>query len=805
MSQAHREHFDARAIDPDLDGLHGAKYAGVQLTPPPAQELLQAYTDDTQALGESGRKFSDYTLPEDRRVSVLLNTSDEIQMNLLAHTASMDANHYEVLSYEELNRLKGDYGMLSNRIEALRKNLAFESKVRDAAVNLSRLHSKASKRLSRQAEEEMAISNRKMEGFAMELWRLTSRASIIQQKIVEHTAGVLSVTHPISKNPQRSSMSTFDDRHRYKSANGLGRDLYEQPQNLDDYNPKLLERLRDCNGRFIDILGLPLLAPSSRQNLANELQLLDSNLSALQEGEEKNARLLARDESTQGILVKLWDLMQLNVPDENDKEILPFSVPDFASKTHDLVSELLRLREYLRDSEKSKTRLRDENQAIRNDVLKAEESAMQRNAEFETSQRALLGVRVQHEETQIELEKEHQSKLAAAESEVRLHCEQMRDLRGIHLTCDDKIRSLNLEISGLREDLTEKDHNVRQLTEQLDPLIATASQSDKDMKHLEAERQFRRDTETSLASKVLEYEELDRRYLKLRLNVEDSKTDMQSKIDDLKVRNDILSTDLAQMTTARNNFLEESKTASFNLMREQKQSAITIENVHQLEQDVIRLNTEIASLKQKLDEVYGSRQQRMNEAAAAAHSAAIAAVSRDGDGNQRLSALQKQIESLHTENAMLRCRATDENRPLPHPSEEGNALRRKCRMLQSELNDMLGNFEGLTKEMIIYENERIHLDAQLDEVRDKCSSLETLLADEKVKLLGLRRSTLQSKDGTLEEPTSATALRHEFRKIVQEMRIEQVKSLKVWYFSLTLIVVGAERTQITGSTNTINT
>lgn len=70
--------------------------------------------------------------------------------------------------------------------------LSLESKIREAASSLARLHA-SNKRLSRQATDHLATANRKVDQVATELWKLTQRAGEVQRKLLQHMAGVLSL------------------------------------------------------------------------------------------------------------------------------------------------------------------------------------------------------------------------------------------------------------------------------------------------------------------------------------------------------------------------------------------------------------------------------------------------------------------------------------------------------------------------------------------------------------------------------------------------------------------------------------
>ncbi len=139
-------------------------------------------------------------------------------MHLLMETAIGDSQQYEIMSFEEIEYLKRQLSLLSSRIDGTRRKLILESKLRDAALSLNRLHSSSGResmiagsanRHRRSAmgsrgstsdyltktDDELAISTRKCEELAQELWKLERREQELQRRFLEHTAGVLQMTH----------------------------------------------------------------------------------------------------------------------------------------------------------------------------------------------------------------------------------------------------------------------------------------------------------------------------------------------------------------------------------------------------------------------------------------------------------------------------------------------------------------------------------------------------------------------------------------------------------------------------------
>ena len=167
-----------------------------------------------------------------------IDTHDPVLLHLLTETAIGDSAGYEILPFEEVEDLKREYATLSNRVESTKRKLALETKLRDAAQSLRRLSSLKSNGYTNGVtngdtngvahhpeDEEYTVSSRKCEELSQELWALERRAQDVHKRLLEHTAGILQLTHRgLKKNANRGSISNglngttfeFDDRSLYR-------------------------------------------------------------------------------------------------------------------------------------------------------------------------------------------------------------------------------------------------------------------------------------------------------------------------------------------------------------------------------------------------------------------------------------------------------------------------------------------------------------------------------------------------------------------------------------------------------------
>ncbi|PVH79703.1 hypothetical protein DL98DRAFT_375468, partial [Cadophora sp. DSE1049] len=247
--------------------------------------------------------------------STLLNVNDPIQVHLLVETALGDSKEYEILSQEEVDDLKKQCQVLTQRIEQTRQNLAIQSKYRDAAISMAKLYSPSDKKDGqdgrrerrsifghnrnssdsvKEADQERIASEKKCEDLALELWSLEKRLMEPQTRLLKHTAGILQMTHKgpkkmpkgqggsqqqgIPGSPEsmytysnaRSSMEPihdeifFDERSFYKSADRLdgfdigGRDSFVQSKGPSKEQMQMIanteQKLESLNNRLREVI-----------------------------------------------------------------------------------------------------------------------------------------------------------------------------------------------------------------------------------------------------------------------------------------------------------------------------------------------------------------------------------------------------------------------------------------------------------------------------------------------------------------------------------------------------------------------
>ncbi|KAG6891308.1 hypothetical protein C0992_009189 [Termitomyces sp. T32_za158] len=137
---------------------------------------------------------------------------DELLLSLLASQAVVDSRDFEILDSEQVEELTKEHQLLSNRLEAMSKRLRTETKIRDAAVSLSKVNA-STKKVSKQTEEQLAAANKRVDAAQQDLFRLSERVHEVYRRLLEHRASVLSY-----------SLRNLEKAATRGSANGVGED-----------------------------------------------------------------------------------------------------------------------------------------------------------------------------------------------------------------------------------------------------------------------------------------------------------------------------------------------------------------------------------------------------------------------------------------------------------------------------------------------------------------------------------------------------------------------------------------------------
>ncbi|KAK9457740.1 hypothetical protein V1511DRAFT_486320 [Dipodascopsis uninucleata] len=151
--------------------------------------------------------------------------------------------------------------------------------------------------------------------------------------------------------------------------------------------------------------------------------------------------------------------------------------------------------------------------------------------------------------------------------------------------------------------------------------------------------------------------------------------------------------------------------------------------------------------------------------------------------NEKLAAFESKRSNRSSENIQLDLNTTIASH-IDATIDRTNNSNQTINQLKSELPGLLGSYQNLMSQSFEFEGERLRLEREIDDLRDKNEALENKLLENKINILTNHVSTREennaSSNADFERPTIAT-LRKEFRKIVLDMRRDHAAVLKAEY------------------------
>ena len=721
-----------------------------------------------------------------------------------------ESQNYDILSIEDLDKLKKELDLLSSRIDATKRKLVLENKIRDAAQSFTRLDSPSNRDSVRDGfgrspkghrrsilgsrgsmsdllnpgGDELATSTKKCEELAQELWRLEKRMQELQRRLLEHTAGVLQVTHtgflkdetpPHTPDAFSHYMTShgneasnqiiydFDDRSFYHTLDSLlepgdhsdgsrgfpGHNFAKQNQAILDTERRLdslTSRLRAAIAETNAGRGITSEIPStSKDNQDTAEALLQSHLDHLERGFEViQANQDAAIENLKGETQDLVSKAALHEDRAGRYEADLTALWNVLASGHDQQSQ--------RDSSGSE----DSRSSFKSDEPFSLEGFTHR-------------VRSLHSKN---------AHLREQKDILTRQVQQQRELNGkSDAEKDAQISDLTTEVERVHVALEAKHSEAKEsrdelvlVTQHLDTARQEATLQEQQREKtardvLETERRARRETEEQL---LTDLKTKQNALHSLEAELADSKDDlgiaraaMRAELEESekRVQQSIAQVEAAKEAKAHQDTMELSLRQQIDIKTREAEKAH--EEIQNLEGEMVRLHTELTVAKAELDGAYGTRAQRAAEMAAN-------------------PAVQKEIEELNERNAGL-VEELASLRSRHHSSESEKAESDgRIKTLEQELSETIGEFESMTKASIEFEKEREGLEAMVDRMRDRSDELENQLAEEKLRWMGVK-STMAAgnRDSSVPGSTSAHVLQKEFRKMMREMRAENMRALRV--------------------------
>lgn len=736
------------------------------------------------------------------------NLNDSMVVHLLVETAIVDSSQYHILSYEEVEALKREYGLLANRIDASKRKLQLEAKVRDAAQSLSRLSTRRGKGGHAKSapdspgtDSEVAASNRKCEDLSQELWKLSNRSIEIQQRLLQHSVAILGMTHKTVEFGAGASIGSgseytygnramspgteeFDDRSFYRTADkleGFG-ESKRRMSRIDSLSSSegrktapaavedefLITKLEDLNEQLRDLLlssaGQSDTPPPPRGagGVHEQLSLLDQNIQYIRQHPPSplGPRYGDAAHEIMPVLMTLWEIVVRNdeamrnqkrqqqqngysqdYPESDEDEIgaaNEFSVQAFSAKIQSMVNKM--------------NNLRNERDLFR-DHLNRQELGVEEDMKI--MQEDLLGMENQVGQLSGLLE-QREDDLTTANKKVHRFMEELKHAQGMLHEKSEELVTVRLQLE------TEKAKDHQRVLE------------NKGLQHgnvaLELEIKARADTEQRLIAleNQLELKGLEALNLQTKLRetqemleaANQNRVHLESQVEKL---NDACHAATSEESSLRQ--LVESKGIEFEKLDKENQ---------ELSGKVAELSTEVVMAKAELDMAYGSKSERA-QATAEAKAAALALERANKQPQTIDPGLLSEIDKLERKN----CDLIAEIVMLKNERAEGannEGLHNRCKVLQKELDDMLSDYEILTKQGIESEQEREKLESLVDRLKERIGELEIKVAEEQIGSCSTSGSSGGRRPGG--DSTSTTVLKQEFKKMMREMKTEQLKALK---------------------------
>ncbi|KAJ5380335.1 uncharacterized protein N7496_002763 [Penicillium cataractarum] len=756
---------------------------------PPAKSLVDGYRDALHP--EEDRPRYNPLNPAHPRSSALLNPKDPVMMYLLTETAIGDSTNYEVLSFDEVEQLKKERSLLSNRIESTKRKLAMETKIRDAAQSLGRLYSPrapgvaastapTSHRRSRsifgrsgaaealdKSDSELAMSQRRCEELAQELWKLEQKSNLISQRLLEHTAGVLQMTHKgLKKTPKNVDGSDgFDDGYDFDD-----RSLYRTTEHLDTYG---------MNGRIENVSTGPTVDPESQKRLeelserlcnmmiqANPNEFVEppphpgsSNMEAhiayLEHGLQSlhsvgSARALPVDSDVAPETEGAWKLQLTEINNRVQSIVDRFGLtrsptlppPPAASDGEGLQEQLSYLQAGVDGLASRVDGLLEQKSILTTQIQQQRElnskSDAERDAHIADLTEQLAQVRRDYEASE-DQSQGHRDEIVVIKQQLealRHDGSPADEIKASLAQAEGEIARLQGVVDSLHAEADLRAEEVREAHDRTEEVREANERAGQEVAQLDAEIQQIRSESDARLREVLDQRDQADAQLK---EILDQRDHADSQLKEIVEQRD-------QADARVKEAFDQRDQAEENATRLQKEMT-------ELEGEVVRITTELTMVKAELDGAYGTRAQRAAEVAANPE-------------------IQKEIDSLHTRNIEL-----TEELAMLKGQQGGGDLQQRADTLEKELRETLDDYEAMTKASIEFEKEREQFESLIDSMRDRCEQLEQQLSEERINWMNLNSPGSVGRDGS-SETTSTMVLKNEFKKMMRDTRNENMKILK---------------------------
>ncbi|KAJ5983499.1 hypothetical protein N7481_005598 [Penicillium waksmanii] len=829
---------------------------------PIGKSLVDGYRDAVHPQHDDRSRYNPLNAAHPRS-SVLVNTNDPVTMYLLTETAIGDSNNFEILSFEEVEDLKKERTLLSSRIEGSKRKLALETKLRDAAQSIGRLYSPPSPRDSGEygvngsskshrrsrsifgkngttdildkSDSELAMSQRKCEDLAQELWKLERRSQQIGQRLLEHTAGVLQMTHKgMRKGPKNLDAPSDElyDGHEFDD-----RSLYRTPEHLDNYGVKgrievnapssglsseaaeaTQRRLEELSERMCNMMieATPdefsanrSLDPASAAEahlvyLENSLNTLGSRPAAAAVGVSASGAAPAPEiegawkqqitdvnERLQNIVDRFGLTRSPTLPPppsaydgdglEEQLSYLQTGVDGLASRVDGLLEQKSILTTQIQQQRELNSKSDAERDAHIGDLT---EQLSHARRDGKSAQDELDVVMQQLEAMRHDGSSQDEAKASLVQAE--------GEIARLQSVVESLHREADARTEEMRETRDRAEYEASQSEAQIEEMREARDRAERQVTQLEVDiQQIRSDSDSRMEAVTSRGLESDSRVQEAESRAQEAEFRLQETGSRLQEAESRLQEAESHLQTINSRGLEEASRVQEAESRAQEAEFRLQEAASRAQEAESRLQEVDARVQEAVDQRIQAEENSTRlqnemtdmEGEVVRITTELTMVKAELDGAYGTRAqraaeaaanpeFQNEIDALNTRNIEL----TEELAALKS-QRGGGDLQQRADTLEKELRETIDDYEAMTKASIEFEKERERFEGVIDSLRDRSEQLEQQLSEERISWMNLSSPTSMGRDPTL-ETTSTMVLKNEFKKMMRDTRNENMKILK---------------------------
>lgn len=692
-----------------------------------------------------------------------------------------------------MDGLKKQVQSLTARIEQTKANLAIQSKYRDAATAMSKLYTPAQAKrrtlllgnrhsvdqTAREAELEKETSEQRCEELAAELFSMEKRVMDIQRRLLQHTAGILQLTHGVSKKKKAMLLGPAlngipgspESLYTYSNA----RNSLEVPG--DDFDDRSLYFSQDQPDGFAPLnkSGMGMRPRSPNREEENKLR---EELETVKRQSAEQLDTIRNAEQSLGDLNDLLRDVVIQINPEKNGNYGPVEPGESISGHLDYISHGLRTIQQTQASAHGKEtdtaaaslaeaegRMESLNRQVFVVVqtfsalhpMPPNYSGSGLEEQFGWLDEALQVLQIEVEKSRASSAGNQQAEqietvlsglwdiIQSGYADIQQRKQDRRKTR-----MDKGISEDDEELSADEDWDVNEPYSLSAFSAKVQSLYAQAT-SLKDQKSV-LKRQIKQQRELNNKSDVEKDQETRTRAEELQRTKDLlDRTETEAKEAQEKLAGALADLDTLQVSTNANETAVIS--AAKDQLRERDTRIIALESeVRPLQEKLAMLEAQLANINEQLQQAQDSKQKAEDDAQN------LQAIMKVKD--EELETLNVTMVELKTEMTMAkaelegaygsRSQRAAEAAKLTK-SEQVQDLHAQVEKLKSELAATLKDFEGMTKETLSSEKERVELESKLDDALSVKTSLESEV--------GILRNKLDTEMSSLKEQLDAERLK----------------------------------------------